>query len=1432
MKKSILLTLLCLLGIGSGMTVKAAKAVEGPKAAKAGEPMLYTNFLNDTLTYYYDDKCLERIGATEFWNPGSDKPRLQFVASWTTYVVIDPSMRDYEFTTLKDMFFGGTEGSNAYALSNAVSIEGLYFLNTSKVTEMSGMFRYCRKVKELDVRGFDTRNVEDMNEMFAECNALQEVNIAGFNFDKLKRCSRMFLDCRSLKTIYCNADWTYDAPKLKSSTAVFNGCTSITGPYGAYFDPEMTGYFYGRPDRMDGAFHAPGYFTAIQEVYTDAVETKRYKDPFGVLHIYMTLTYYYDDQRAKRKGTVEVYDPVNLDGKVQRFYGYAHSIDVINVDASMKKAKLTSMRNMFHLNHVPGNVGGTANSVFELNGLENLNTDEVTDMSGMFYGFQNLKYIDVSMLNTSKVTDMSWMFSEWEELETLYGLMNFNTEKVTNMSHMFSGSDDMVTVNLSSFGFQSVRNVYAMFSNCTALKLIICGEDFSERNDVNTTNMFNGCKNLVGEKNTHCNGINFINGQYARPDGGESRPGYFTTPESKVYTAFKDGTMTYYYDSKYQMWESLGYQVEDYDPMSDANRFVNYHNLVKKVVIDKTMADYEPTSLRWMFYGGNEESTHIYYHLGAAETFEGWEYLNTSKVENMNAMFAHCLALKEFNLNVLDFSSVKYMENMFDECTSLKTIYYNESLSDLPHLEYATDMFRGCYLLVGGNGTTYLESRADGMVYGRPDGGDSKPGFFTPAKEVYTEYKDHVLTYRYDNLRAARSGVTEKYTPAVNRFEGYSADVHKIVVAPSMRDTAMISMRNLFSGGSVEFALRNATTIEGLENLNTSKTENMSYMFNSLVSVEAIDVTSFNTEHVKTMEGMFGQCKIITELDLNGFDMSQVEDTRYMFAGCEKLTTIRCTKDWNQYKNIKYSGDMFRKCEKLVGSADTEWNDTYKTDITMARVDGGTQQPGYFTDCERVYTIADLDNKTLTYRYDAKYHAARLMPVSYVDYSGYSEPAVEEYDPNKRRFFGYNDQIETIIIDPSMKKAPLTSMRNLFCGLWANDTQEALLYNVMEIIGLGNLNTEHVTNMSHMLYGLESMESIPVGDLYTGAATDMSYMFGFCTTLQTLNLDNFDISKVKDMSGMFKQCYQLETIYANKDWTEFPNVESTDMFAGCEKLAGSNGTKYSESYTDRTYARRDGLNGKKGYFSAKNEVYTIYDDVTKTLYYTYDMDRPFESRPTELYQPVSKYQMVSHFKDYSTKVKHIEILPSMANAKLRYAINMFFGCDEENYYPLSNVTEIKGLEYLNTSEVTSMYCMFRDLSKVKTLNVNTLDVSKVTDMTLMFAGCEELEVLYLQGDWSTLPNIKYSDNMFDGCWNLQGGDGFQCRSDRALDKTYARSDGLRGKDGYGMGRTEVYSVFNADDETLTYYYDINREIRGGIAEVYDDRNPNTDRFKG
>ena len=86
----------------------------------------------------------------------------------------------------------------------------------------------------------------------------------------------------------------------------------------------------------------------------------------------------------------------------------------------------------------------------------------------------------------------------------------------------------------------------------------------------------------------------------------------------------------------------------------------------------------------------------------------------------------------------------------------------------------------------------------------------------------------------------------------------------------------------------------------------------------------------------------------LTSLDLSSFNTSQVTNMTIMFNSCSNLRTIYVGSGWSTAA-VTSSGYMFTDCASLVGGKGTTY-DASHVDKTYAHIDGGTSNPGYFTE--------------------------------------------------------------------------------------------------------------------------------------------------------------------------------------------------------------------------------------------------------------------------------------------------------------------------------------------------------------------------------------------------------------------------------------------------------------------------------------------------
>ena len=205
-----------------------------------------------------------------------------------------------------------------------------------------------------------------------------------------------------------------------------------------------------------------------------------------------TLTFYYDALRATRTGTTWGIEETKKEGDIP-VPAWAETWDVADYtttarvvfDASFRDFRPTTTAKWFHY----------CVALKQIEGLEYLNTSEVTDMSGMFSACWTLKSLDLKNFNTQNVTNMSSMFSDCRTLKSL-DLKNFNTQNVTDMSNMFFSCGRLTSLDLQHFNTQNVTNMDGMFFSCEALTSLDL-QHFNTQNVTNMEGMFSYCKALT-----------------------------------------------------------------------------------------------------------------------------------------------------------------------------------------------------------------------------------------------------------------------------------------------------------------------------------------------------------------------------------------------------------------------------------------------------------------------------------------------------------------------------------------------------------------------------------------------------------------------------------------------------------------------------------------------------------------------------------------------------------------------------------------------------------------------------------------------------------------------------------------------------------------------------------------------------------------------
>ena len=97
-----------------------------------------------------------------------------------------------------------------------------------------------------------------------------------------------------------------------------------------------------------------------------------------------------------------------------------------------------------------------------ITGITNLKTDNVTDMSNMFYNCSSLTSLDLSGFNTAKVTNIEQMFYGCESLLSI-NISNFNTSNVTSRNWLFAECHSLASIQAGYAGIPAEE--YARIAN-------------------------------------------------------------------------------------------------------------------------------------------------------------------------------------------------------------------------------------------------------------------------------------------------------------------------------------------------------------------------------------------------------------------------------------------------------------------------------------------------------------------------------------------------------------------------------------------------------------------------------------------------------------------------------------------------------------------------------------------------------------------------------------------------------------------------------------------------------------------------------------------------------------------------------------------------------------------------------------------------------
>ena len=430
------------------------------------------------------------------------------------------------------------------------------------------------------------------------------------------------------------------------------------------------------------------------------------------------------------------------------------------------------------------------------------------------------------------------------------------------------------------------------------------------------------------------------------------------------------------------------WRCDETSPSNWQARKTGIVNKIKRFTIDKSYYFFPTQSINYFFRDmtslervdgleyiylrnlTNDDLSGLFKNCTNLKIIQGMECWSYSP-DYIYEMFYGCESLLWVDISGITTGSVINMDKMFYNCKNLRKVWvYYSDFNKFYHGSY-DQMFIGCY------------NNAVGMFEYMPT---------NKKEEMYAIKYDNELYFFNDKHKLAGYSYCYSLNEGTNTpgWSQYASSITKVVFAKSFRNKD----RSLFYYYQISpksfykwfYNASNLTEIEGWDSVIGADLENASYMFYGCSKLKTDQVQGLFSRDIrfssscKNFSYMFYNCSQLNgrlSLQSTSYEYSQIyhaENLSYMFYGCKNLEEIqfgKCIKksSWSTTQlSLKYTTSMFEGCEKLkrllmsssyeldltdvtestnmfkgcsalVGGCGTQFNASYPTDKTYAKVD-------------------------------------------------------------------------------------------------------------------------------------------------------------------------------------------------------------------------------------------------------------------------------------------------------------------------------------------------------------------------------------------------------------------------------------------------------------------------------------------------------------
>ena len=668
--------------------------------------------------------------------------------------------------------------------------------------------------------------------------------------------------------------------------------------------------------------------------------------------------------------------------------------------------------------------------------------------------------------------------------------------------------------------------------------------------------------------------------------------------------------------------------------------------------------------------------------------------LDTSNATIMYFMFSNSIFLTELNLSTFDTSDVTDMRSMFNGSNKLTTL--DLSNFDMTNVTGTDYMFYTCNSLHTlrlnncSNDTINKIITSSNFPTGTIDGVTRKI-YVNPDNLGYLEAPENWIFVDLDGNEI------EIREPEIYQV-GYYRDKSDITEATTMVNNTHTDLNDMFYGCT------NLTTINNIEQWDTSNVTNMRSMFRDCNNLTSLDLSNFDTGNVTNMGDMFCFCKALTELDLSNFDTSNVENMWGMFWGCSSLEVLNISNfDTSSVTSI---GDTF-DCPNLhTLRLDNCSNNTIRTLVTSQNfptnaIDGGKRS--IYCKAENTAGLYAIENWIFIDCITGEEIVLEQPP-------GEKPPGEKPASPYEEGQFAKNTDI-------TVANTLVTKEHDYLNSMFSNCTNLA-------VVDTSDWDTGNVKNMGYMFYNCENLPYLDLSSFDTSNVESMIDMFYGCTDLLYLDISNFTVGEFcslgKDYnSGMFWDCTSLLDLRLDNCYPD-----TIDRIINSHGFQVNPGNKI-EDLPRVVYVREENeyhltLSDGSVFGYIEDPVYITNKDLAK---WDYINDREVANVIVDTQADFDRYE----------------------NNSLD---RLFENC--------SNLRLINGIEQWNTTGIKNMSYMFNRCTHLVSLNLSSFDISNVRDINNMFDGCTNLRYLDISNFIMGEEYFNYNTSeMFRDCNNLR-----------------------------------------------------------------------------